>query len=150
MALIHEKLYQSEDISLIDFSDYIESLAGRLLEVYGVIGNGIDLHINAEKIFLSIDSAIPCGLIINELVSNSVKHAFPKGRSGAVEINMDRRDGNYNLIVADNGVGFPENIDFRNTESLGLQIVQTLTSQLGGEIELESNEGTRFKINFKE
>jgi PAS domain S-box-containing protein len=149
MALIHEKLYQSEDISLIDFSDYIESLAGRLLEVYGVLGKGIDLHINAEKIFLSIDSAIPCGLIINELVSNSIKHAFPKGRSGIIEIDMDKKDGTYNLIMADNGVGFPENIDFRNTESLGLQIVQTLTSQLGGEIELERNEGTRFRIVFK-
>lgn len=150
MALIHEKLYQSEDISLIDFSDYIESLAGRLLEVYGVAGMGIELHINAENIFLSIDSAIPCGLIINELVSNSVKHAFPEGRLGAVAIDMNRQDGNYVLMVTDNGVGFPENIDFRNTESLGLQIVQTLTSQLGGKIELESNGGTRFKIIFRE
>jgi len=150
MALIHEKLYQSEDISLIDFSDYIESLAGRLLEVYGVAGMGIELHITAENIFLSIDSAIPCGLIINELVSNSVKHAFPEGRLGAVAIDMNRQDGNYVLMVTDNGVGFPENIDFRNTESLGLQIVQTLTSQLGGKIELESNGGTRFKIIFRE
>ena len=150
MALIHEKLYQSEDISLIDFPDYIESLAGRLLEVYGVAGRGINLRINAEDIFLSIDAAIPCGLIINELVSNSIKHAFPDGRLGQITINMARKAGEYVLTVADDGIGFPENIDYKNTESLGLQIVQTLTSQLMGEIELYLNGGTRFEIIFNE
>ena len=149
IALIHEKLYQSEDISLIDFSDYIKSLTRRLMEVYGVAGRGINLHTPAENIFLSIDHAIPCGLIINELVSNSIKHAFPEGRSGEVAIDMNRQEDRYILIVADNGIGFPENIDFRNTESLGLQIVQTLTSQLGGKIILHSNGGTKFIISFK-
>jgi PAS domain S-box-containing protein len=150
MALIHEKLYQSEDISLIDFADYIESLAGRLLEVYGVAGRGINLRINAEDIFLSIDAAIPCGLIINELVSNSIKHAFPNGRLGQITIDMEKHNGGYMLSVSDDGVGFPEDIDYKNTESLGLQIVQTLTSQLRGKIELYVNGGTRFEIIFKE
>ncbi len=149
MALIHEKLYQSEDISLIDFSDYIESLAGRLLEVYGVVRRRIELRTNVENIFLDIDAAIPCGLIINELVSNSIKHAFPEGRLGHITIDMNGQDGEYVLMVADDGVGVPEDIDYKNTESLGLQIVQTLTLQLGGKIELESNGGTRFKIFFK-
>jgi PAS domain S-box-containing protein len=150
MALIHEKLYQSEDISLIDFADYIESLAGRLLDVYGAAGRGINLRINAEDIFLSIDAAIPCGLIINELVSNSIKHAFPDGRLGQITIDMDKQAGKYMLKVVDDGIGFPENIDYKNTESLGLQIVQTLISQLRGKIELYVNSGTRFEIIFNE
>lgn len=149
MALIHEKLYQSEDISLIDFSDYIESLAGRLLEVYGV-GRRITLRVNAENIFLSIDSAIPCGLIINELVSNSIKHAFPDDEYGEVAIDMTGDNQKYVLTVADNGVGFPEDIDYRDTESLGLQIVQTLISQLRGKIDLVANGGTKFEIIFNE
>lgn len=149
MALIHEKLYQSEDISLIDFSEYIESLAGRLLEVYGV-GRRITLKVNAEDIFLSIDSAIPCGLIINELVSNSIKHAFPDERYGELIIEMTGNNKKYVLTVTDNGVGFPEDIDFRDTESLGLQIVQTLISQLRGEIDLIANNGTKFEIRFEE
>lgn len=149
MALIHEKLYQSDDISLIDFSDYIESLAGRLLEVYGV-GRRITLKVNAEDIFLSIDSAIPCGLIINELVSNSIKHAFPEDEYGEVTIDMTGNNKKYVLTVADNGVGFPDDIDYRDTESLGLQIVQTLISQLRGEIDLVANGGTKFEIIFDE
>lgn len=149
MALIHEKLYQSEDISLIDFSDYIESLAGRLLEVYGV-GRRITLKVNAEDIFLSIDSAIPCGLIINELVSNSIKHAFPEDKYGEVTIEMKGNDKKYVLTVADNGVGFPDDVDYRDTESLGLQIVQTLISQLRGEIDMVANGGTKFEITFEE
>lgn len=150
MALIHEKLYQSDDLSLIDFSDYIESLASKLLEFYGLNARIITLKVDASDITLSIDSAIPCGLIINELISNSIKHAFPEEKEGSINIGMHEINDNYVLTVEDNGVGFPEKIDFRNTDSLGLQIVQTLTLQLGGEIELESNGGTKFTICFNE
>jgi two-component system, sensor histidine kinase PdtaS len=150
MALIHEKLYQSDDISLIDFSDYIESLASRLLEFYGYAERRVGLKVEADNISLSIDSAIPCGLIINELVSNSIKHAFPGERVGMIKIGMHKQSDEYVLTVEDNGIGFPEDIDFRKTDSLGLQIVQTLTLQLGGQIELQRNGGTKFQIIFKE
>ena len=150
MALIHEKLYQSDDLSLIDFSDYIKSLASKLLEFYGLNARIITLKVDASDITLSIDSAIPCGLIINELISNSIKHAFPEEKEGSMSIGMHEINDNYVLIIEDNGVGFPEKIDFRKTDSLGLQIVQTLTLQLGGEIELESNGGTKFTICFNE
>jgi PAS domain S-box-containing protein len=150
MALIHEKLYQSDDLSLIDFSDYIKSLASKLLEFYGLNARIITLKVDANDITLSIDSAIPCGLIINELISNSIKHAFPEEKKGIISIGMHEINANYVLTVEDNGVGFPETIDYRNTDSLGLQIVQTLTLQLGGEIELESDGGTKFTICFNE
>ncbi len=149
MALIHEKLYQSNDISIIDFSDYIEVLAGRLLEFYGV-RNRIILSVDAEAMHLNIDTAIPCGLIINELVSNSIQHAFPNDKDGKITITFKMSNGEYVLMVSDDGVGFPENIDFKNSESLGLQIVNTLTMQLGGYIELECNGGTRFKLFFRD
>ena len=150
MALIHEKLYQSDDLSLIDFSDYIESLASKLLEFYGLKARLIALNVKADDITLSIDSAIPCGLIINELISNSIKHAFTEEKEGKISIEMHEVDDNYVLTVEDNGQGFPEDVDFRKTDSLGLQIVQTLTLQLGGEIELENNGGTKFTIIFNE
>lgn len=150
MALIHEKLYQSDDLSLIDFSDYIESLASKLLEFYGLKARLIALNVKADDITLSIDSAIPCGLIINELISNSIKHAFTEEKEGKISIEMHEVDDNYVLTVEDNGQGFPEDVDFRKTDSLGLQIVQTLTLQLGGEIELENNGGAKFTIIFNE
>jgi two-component system, sensor histidine kinase PdtaS len=149
MALIHEKLYQSNDLSLIDFSDYIEVLAGRLLELYGV-RNRIDLIVEADDMHLNIDTAIPCGLIINELVSNSIQHAFPKDKQGKITINFKMNQDEYVLMVSDDGIGFPENIDFKNSESLGLQIVNTLTMQLGGYIELKRNNGTKFILSFSD
>jgi PAS domain S-box-containing protein len=149
MALIHEKLYMSKDISLIEFSKYIESLTSKLLEFYSSKSRLININLISDNITLDIDSAIPCGLIINELVSNSIKYAFPDGRDGNITIKMHKKDENYVLSVEDDGVGFPEEIDFMNPQTLGLQIVHTLTQQLGGGIELENNGFTRFKICFK-
>lgn len=150
MALIHEKLYQSEDISLIDFTSYIKNLITKLLEFYSLKTRLITINVISEDITLNIDSAIPCGLIINELVSNSIKHAFPGERGGNITIKMHKIDDDYTLSVEDNGVGFPEEIDFKSSESLGLQIVQTLTLQLGGDITLQENGITRFTIIFSE
>ncbi|UTB33651.1 MAG: response regulator [Methanobacterium sp. ERen5] len=149
MALIHEKLYVSEDISLINFSKYINSLTTKLLEFYSLKSRLITLKVISDNITMDIDSAIPCGLLINELLSNSIKYAFPDGREGNIIIKMHIKDGYYVLSVEDDGVGFPEDIDFRNPNTLGLQIVQTLTQQLEGNIELETNGFTRFKISFK-
>ncbi|MBD2044660.1 CBS domain-containing protein [Coleofasciculus sp. FACHB-64] len=152
MALIHEKLYQSKDLSRIDFAEYIRDLAGNLLRSYKASSQAITLKTNVNDINLNIDTAIPCGLIINELMSNSLKHAFPTPSiDKEICINI-YSNGNYQFIlnVSDNGIGFPKDLDFRNTESLGLELVCTLTEQLDGTIELDSRRGTSFFITFSE
>jgi hypothetical protein len=149
MTLIHEKLYRSEDLSKIDFSLYIRDLTDQLKRAYPTISPKVDVIINSEKIYLGIDKAIPCGLVINELVSNAYKYAFTD--SGKCEIRIDLtspEENKYNLVVRDNGVGFPAEIDFRNTDSLGMVLVTTLVDQLDGNIELDRTRGTRFTINF--
>ncbi len=160
IASIHEKLYQFEELARIDFAEYIRNITDHLFRSYGVNSEAISLKINVVDGLLGIDTAIPCGLIINELVSNCLKHAFPEGRKGEICIDLssdlpaapsDRavQTGNkFTLIVSDNGVGLPKDFHFRNTRSLGLQLVNTLTDQLRGTIELDGNRGTSFKITF--
>jgi two-component sensor histidine kinase len=150
MAVIHEKLYKSVDFKHIDFGEYIRNLAADLFKSYRSKPGDIQLKINVENVMLGIDTAIPCGLIINELVSNALKHAFPEGRKGEINIELFRNGDKFTLVVGDDGVGFPKDLDFRQTESLGLMLVRTLTQQLGGTIELSRNLGTEFKIIFSE
>ncbi len=151
MALVHEQLYQSRDLARIDFAEYIRRLAAHLFESYRVNPKAIILKINIDDVFLGIDKAIPCGLVINELVSNSLKHAFPADKKGEIRIDLTSDDDKkFTLIVSDNGIGFPKNLDFRNTESLGLQLVCTLADQLGGTLEFDGSGGTEFEIVFKE
>jgi PAS domain S-box-containing protein len=150
MALIHERLYQSTDLKRIDFGDYIESLSSELFRTYTTQNSIIELKINVEDIFLDINTAIPLGLIVNELITNSLKHAFPNGRNGEINVNFHKKDDNYEFILMDNGIGFPETIDYKNTESLGMQIIINLTEQIDGQIELNNENGTTFKISFKE
>ena len=149
MALIHEKLYQSKDFSHIDFREYVRSLTAYLSRSY-ITRSGIEIVIDIEGVSLGIDTAIPCGLIINELVSNSLKYAFPGGRPGEIRVGLSRSGNRYTLIVSDNGTGLPAGMDFRNTTSLGLQLVNTLVDQLGGTIDLDTSRETRFKITFAE
>jgi len=149
MALIHEKLYRSKDLNKIEFAEYIRTLVNDLFTSYNTDASKIHLKSKIEGIFLGVDTAILCGLIINELISNSLKHAFPNGKKGEIFIGLSKDAGNrFILIVKDNGIGFPKEIDFRNTESLGLQLVTTLTDQLGGTVELNKNGYTAFKITF--
>lgn len=152
MALIHENLYRSKNLSDIDFNNYITSLAKGLLLSYKMDTNKIDLKINIETVFFGIETAIPCGLIINELISNSLKYAFPEGRVGEINVSLCSLDKDeLEIIVSDNGVSFPKNLDFRNTDSLGLRLVTNLAeNQLHGKIELNRNKGTEFRIRFKE
>jgi two-component sensor histidine kinase len=152
MAFIHEKLYLSKDFAKIDFAEYVGDLGVNLFRSYGVNSNSIKLKVNVLDVVLSIDTAIPCGLIINELVSNSLKYAFPSGRTGEVYINLSSyNDGEFALIVGDSGVGFPKDLDFENTKSLGLKLVTTLVrQQLKGTIDMHTNGGTEFRIVFKE
>ena len=150
MALIHDKLYQSKDLASINFAEYIENLARHLFNTYSVSSSAIKLVADIKDVPLDIDTAIPCGLIINELISNSLKYAFPDGREGEIQIKLyASKDDTFSLIVRDNGIGLPEDLDFRNTKSLGLQVVVALVEQLKGTIELDRSEGTAFKIVFK-
>lgn len=152
MALIHEKLYQSKDLFRIDFAEYIRELAANLLRSYSASSQPITLRINAQDIWLNIDTAIPCGLIINELFLNSLKHAFTPTIQKPeifIEIHSSHVD-EFTLIIGDNGVGLPQDLDFRNTESLGLQLVCTFTEQLEGTINLDNSKGTTFIIEFYE
>ncbi len=150
MALVHEKLYQSASLEQIDFHDYAHHLVSTLFHSYSPHASAIDLKIEIGDIVLSIDAAIPCGLIINELVSNALKHAFPNQRAGEVIVGLRRlTPQTLELVVENNGVTFPETIDFRQTESLGMQLMLSLVKQLSGEIEMQRlNPGTRFLIRF--
>ena len=151
MALIHDKLYRSQNLAQINFGDYLEDLVINLFDSYNVNKNRIHLQIEAEPIFLNIETAAPCGLIVNELVSNTMKHAFPDPREGIVLVTCyQTENGEIHLIVRDNGVGFPENINFRETNSMGFHVVCTLTEQLEGKIELEKENGTAFHLQFTE
>jgi len=151
LALVHEKLYQSKNLSMIDFAEYTRSLITYLWQFFMIDSETIRLHLDLEEAYFDINTAIPCGLIVNELVSNILKHAFPVGQKGEVRIVLSRADGNkWALVVQDDGIGFPENLDFRKSETLGMQIVIMLVQQLDGTIELEREEGTTFKIVFEE
>ncbi len=152
MALIHERLYKSKDISTIDFGQYIKELATDIFYSFGIEDDKIRLVFNSHNICLGIDTAIPCGLIINELVSNSLKHAFADNISGEIRIEMSVKGNNsLVLVVSDNGVGIPQDMDIdNNTASLGLQLVRTLTEQLDGTLEVNRGKGTEFRVTFRE
>jgi two-component sensor histidine kinase len=154
MALIHEILYDSKDFVRVDFSNYIRTLVSHLFFVYGSDSNAIELHIHTDAIALELNKAIPCGLIISELVSNSLKHAFQDKKKISVEKKKLIIELSYNkkihyvLVVGDNGSGIPENINLRDCDSLGLKLVFDLTEQLEGKIELDRSGGTKFIISF--
>jgi PAS domain S-box-containing protein len=149
MALIHERLYRSQDIARVDFSDYVRRLADDLYHTYNLSSHEIELVLEIDYLPLSIDLAIPCGLLLNELMSNCFKHAFADvaGARLRIALHLDSAATNV-LIVSDNGAGFPADTDFRNTTSFGLQLVNTLVDQLDGTIELTSDPGTTFTVRF--
>jgi two-component system, sensor histidine kinase PdtaS len=173
MALIHEELYRSTDMDTLDFSEYLNRLTEYLLNTYNVKNENIILKLNIEKVTLGMDTAIPLGIIVNELVSNAIKHAFPGEANGKIIINLCRREDyeqhleksrnlrldmqcinktnlEYILVISDNGKGLPEYIDLECVDSLGLQLVHILVEQIDGCIEIERNNGTKFTIWFSD
>ena len=149
MALIHDKLYRSGDFANIDFGDYARGLVADLFHSYKTDPTAVSSHVDIDDVKLTVETAMPCGLIINELIANALEHGFPDGRSGEVRIQLHAVDDQTALLtVRDTGVGFPEELDFRQTESLGMQLVTTLTDQIGGAIELDRSGGTAFRIRF--
>ncbi|MBX3468505.1 MAG: PAS domain S-box protein [Planctomycetes bacterium] len=148
IALFHETLYQSRDLARVDVAEYLRGLATGLFATYGVDPGRIALAVDAEDVPLGVDAAISCGLIVNELLSNALKHAFPAGAAGQVQVRL-RRDGDeVALEVADDGVGVPPALDFRAASTLGLKLVCILTEQVHGRIELERGRGSRFVLRF--
>jgi PAS domain S-box-containing protein len=149
MALVHEKLYRSTDLSRVNFAEYIESLAGLLFRSYGVDASRIRLTLEGAPAQLTIEAAVPCGLIVNELLSNCLKHAFPDKRAGEIRVRIrEAEDGCLALSIADNGVGLPPGLDIGKSDTLGLQLVRTLTRQLDGKLELRGNGWTEFILRF--
>lgn len=148
MALVHEKLYRSADLAKIDFGDYIQSLTTDLYSSLGMGASGIGLTVDVDGVHLGIDAAIPCGLIVNELVSNSLKHAFPGQAEGDINIRLRTEGEQHIMVVKDNGIGFPPGMDVSQVKSLGLTIVKALATQLGGQVVLFSGCGAKTEINF--
>ncbi|WP_269851317.1 sensor histidine kinase [Methanosarcina horonobensis] len=168
MAIIHEELYKGNQIDTLDFAAYLRKLTADLLSSYAVQKENIELKLDLERVYLDMDTAVPLGIIVNELVSNSLKHAFPKGTEGKILISLCKTDGftlnaensgigkectnagdlPFRLTVEDNGKGIPEGVDIKNTKSLGLQLVNILVDQIDGCIKLKRDKGTEFTILF--
>ena len=149
MALLHESLYQSHNLSQINFPEYIRQLAAHLFHSYGVAAERIHLETDLDDLSLHLDAAVPCGLIINELISNSLKYAFPDGREGQIRIELrGLSDGTTRLVVADNGIGLRADIDWVNSRSLGLRLVRTLAQQLGGQLQVNTSQGMEVQLAF--
>ena len=147
MALIHEKLYDSMNLARINFSEYTRSLAAGIFRSYNTSPRRIRLEVAIDELFFGVDTAIPCGLILNELISNSLKHAFPEERKGIISISLAaEEEGGLKLVVGDDGIDFPAGLDFRTAGSLGLRLVNMLVSQLHGRIEKLPGPGAVFSI----
>jgi two-component sensor histidine kinase len=148
IALFHEKLYQSEDLARVDIAEYLKGLTSGLFATYGIDPDVLQLSLKVDDIPMGVDAAITSGLIVNELLSNSLKHAFPDGRRGKVRVELRADPAGAVLEVMDDGIGVPDHLDFRNPATLGLKLVSILTDQLRGTIELDRSHGTRFVVRF--
>ncbi|HSQ74185.1 MAG TPA: PAS domain S-box protein [Bacteroidota bacterium] len=151
MALIHEKLYQSRNLAEIDFGDYLRELTTQLVRSYGIGTHGVQLNVNTSRVLLAVDRAIPCGIIVNELVTNALKYAFPDGRSGRIDVDLHPvSTDRVRLTVRDNGVGIPDHIDVTTSDSLGLTLVRMLGEQVQGEMAMQPHgPGTEFMLTFR-
>jgi len=149
MALVHERLYKSKDFASIDFGEYVENLTRHLAFSYVEDPDRVSVKVDAESFSLDIEEAIPCGLIINELISNALKHAFPGGRKGEIAVACQANgEGIVTIEVRDTGVGLPNGLDLLDSETLGLQIVVMLTRQLRGRVEMKNDNGASFTVTF--
>lgn len=150
MALIHETLYRSESLARLDLADYVESLCDQIVRSYATAPERVRLDLRVEPVALDLDRAIPAGLLLNELVSNALKHAFPGGRAGVITVTLAAGpDGTVGLTVADDGVGFPPGLDTRRTDTLGLQLVAALTRQIDGTLDLTGDSGVQAGVTFR-
>jgi len=149
MALVYNKLYQAEDLAHIDFGEYVRDLVRNLAPSYKAVSGKVTTSVEGGGVSLGVDQAIPCGLIINELITNSLKYAFPRSRGGEIKVSLAENEGEVELTISDDGAGVPESLDLASSPTLGLRLVGNLVEQLGGKIELERTAGTSFKITFR-
>jgi two-component sensor histidine kinase len=149
MAMIHEKLYHCHNLSRLNMGEYLNNLVKDILSSYSRVSSRITSNVNVEDIYLNIDTALPMGLIVNELVSNCIKHAFPDG-TGNINISLVHDKEEYILTVSDNGIGLSGDVDPLESNSLGLKLVNSLSIQLEGELTVHRDFGTAFILNFKE
>ncbi len=150
MALVHEKFYQSDELTEINFAEYVEKLCQFLFQSYGDNTDRIKLIVKADDVALDMDTAMPCGLLINEIVSNSLKYAFPNDHEGEIKIEVKKLPDNYIVMsISDNGIGISQEIDFEKAESLGLQLITALASQLDGELKISRDTGTEILVSFR-
>lgn len=150
MGMIHEHLYSSEDIKHMNISDYIERLARKLIDNYRSVSGDVRLDLDLEEVYLDVEVMIPCGLILNELITNSLKHAFPAGRAGSLYVGLRRgSDSAIALRVRDDGPGMPEGFELQRAQSMGMKIMSTLTAQLRGQLELGGSGGTEAVLSFR-
>lgn len=150
MSMIHEQLYQRDDLSKIDFNIYVNGLIKSLFQIYTISVKKVSWKVDIDEVKLGLETAIPCGLIINELVSNSLKHAFKEGKMGEILVKMEKHDETITLIVSDNGVGLPDDFSIDAQPTLGLKLVTTLINQLDGKLDIHNKDNTTFTLNFKE
>ena len=148
MAMVHEKLYQTGNFAELSVAEYLEGLIENIYSSYGVNIDRIKMEINAENIFLDINTSIPCFLLINEVITNCIKHAFPDGRSGTIIIDFKKLNDKHIIRIQDDGIGLPDDFNINQTNTLGMQLITSLTSQLDGELEVTSNNGAEFKVTF--
>jgi len=148
MAIIHENLYRTTNFSSIDFTAYLQNLCINLISSYHVYSGVVEFKDEMENIDLVLDQAIPCGLLVNELITNSIKYAFPSKQAGIITVGLEEKEGIINLRIEDNGIGLPKDFDMMKTDTLGLQLVSTLVEQLDGEITVRNHQGTKYLITF--
>ena len=148
MAFIHESLYQTKNFESVNFSEYVTTLSKNLVHTYSINTKKVKLILTLDELMLNLDASIPCGLIINEIISNSLKYAFPDNRDGIIFVTLRVDKNKVKIEVGDNGIGIPENVDIKNTQTLGLQLVDTLVEQLSGTVKLKRSKGTIFSIEF--
>ncbi|MFH1013745.1 MAG: histidine kinase dimerization/phosphoacceptor domain -containing protein [Thermoplasmatota archaeon] len=147
MSLIHENIYKSENFDTIDLHAYVRAIIRELVSVYKIDENNVTLTISIQNVFVDINTAILCGLIINELVTNAIKYAFPQQRKGEIVVEAISYSNQFSLVIRDNGIGIPKDIDIKNTKTLGLQLVNTLVKQLNGKLDITIKDGTEFRIS---
>jgi two-component sensor histidine kinase len=147
MALVHEKLYNSQNLARVELGEYTRSLMNDLLQGHAALASKVRLRIEQDSVLVPVDVAIPCGLILNELATNALKHAFRERAEGEIAIETRRlADGRIRIVFSDDGDGLPPEIDWRSADTLGLRLIRMLTDQLGGTSELDNGQGTRFEL----
>ncbi|KWT78354.1 PAS domain S-box protein [Candidatus Magnetominusculus xianensis] len=148
MSLVHEKLYQTPDLSSINFAEYIESIVSEIVSMYRIDTNAITSIMDIENIELDLEAAVPCGLIVNELLTNAFKYAFPDKRRGIISVHFTKTDQTYTLTIKDNGIGLPEGFDYQKSDTMGLQLVTALAGQLDGMLQIKSKDGLEAVVMF--